>query len=50
MVLRKPIIFKAARMVAKYFLKHRLPFLYDPIFGNKSDKVKDCKSEIWARF
>jgi hypothetical protein len=34
MALRKPIIFKAARMVAKYFLKYRLHFPYDPISGN----------------
>ena len=30
---RKPEVSKAARMAAKYFLKHGLPFQYDPITG-----------------
>ena len=33
-VLRKLVISKATRMVAKYFLKQRLPFQYDPISRN----------------
>jgi hypothetical protein len=34
MVLRKLLISKAARMDAKYLLKHRLPFQYDSISRN----------------
>jgi len=34
MILRKSIIFEVIRMTTKYFLKHKLPFQYDPIFGN----------------
>jgi hypothetical protein len=34
MILRKSIIFEAIRMTTKYFLKHKLPFQYDLIFGN----------------
>ena len=34
MILRKSIIFEAIRMTTKYFLKHKLPNQYDPIFGN----------------
>ena len=30
---RKPEVSEAARMAAKYFLKHGLPFQYDPITG-----------------
>jgi hypothetical protein len=33
-VLRRPIISDTVRMIAKCFLKHRLPFQYDPISGN----------------
>jgi hypothetical protein len=33
-VLRKPVTSIAAIMMTKYFLKHRLHFQYDPIFGN----------------
>jgi hypothetical protein len=33
-VLRKPAIFEAARMAARYFLKHKLPFQYNPITGS----------------
>jgi hypothetical protein len=32
-VRRKPEVSEAARMAAKYFLKHGLPFQYDPITG-----------------
>lgn len=34
MALRKLVISKAARMDAKYLLKHRLPFQYDSISRN----------------
>jgi len=33
-VLRRPIISDTARMIAKCFLKHGLPFQNDPITGN----------------
>jgi molybdopterin synthase catalytic subunit len=34
MISKKSIIFKAVKMIVKYFLKHRLPFWYDLIFVN----------------
>lgn len=43
-VLRIPVISDSARMTTKYFLKHRLPFQYDPISGNP-ERISSIKSK-----
>jgi hypothetical protein len=41
-VRRKPEVSEGAMMVAKYFLKHGLPFQYDPITG-KPERINVIK-------
>jgi hypothetical protein len=43
--LRKLVTSKAARMMTKYFLKHKLHFQYDPIFGNL-EKISSIRLKI----
>jgi hypothetical protein len=44
-VLRRPIISDTTKMIPKCFLKHGLPFWYDPITGNP-ERVNRIKIKV----